>query len=59
MTDAARPTYSDSLLAAAAQQEVQMWRAAQTVRSHIRQDQGQEAMLECLGLKDVTRPAGL
>jgi hypothetical protein len=59
MTDAVRPTYSESITAAAALHEVQMWRAAQTVRSHVSQDQGQDAMLECLGLQDVTRPADL
>jgi hypothetical protein len=59
MTDAVRPTYSESISAAAAQQEVQMWLAAQTVRSHVSPDQGQAAMLECLGLQHVTRPAQL
>jgi hypothetical protein len=58
MTDTVRPTYRESAAAAAAQQELQMWLAAQTVRSHVSPDQGQAAMLECLGLEDVARPAG-
>jgi hypothetical protein len=59
MTDAVRPTHTQVIAAAAEQHEVQMWRAAQTVRSHVSVEQGQEAMLDCLGLQDVVRPSGL
>lgn len=58
MTPATRPSY-DAILAAAAQShQLEMWRAAQTVRTHVAPDQGQDALLECLGLLDVTRPSG-
>ena len=37
-------------------QEVQRWRAAQTVRAHVGSGQGQDDVLDCLGLTDVERP---
>jgi hypothetical protein len=56
MTSVVRPTHEQTLAASAQLQEVQRWRAAETVRSHITQAEEREAMLDCLGLTDVTRP---
>lgn len=56
MTDAARPFFADSIARAQQQQQLQMWRAAETVRSHVPLHQGREDLLECLGLTDVERP---
>lgn len=38
--------------------ELEMWRAAQTVRAHVT-GEGLESMLDCLGLSEVQRPAAL
>ncbi len=59
MTDAARPTFSDTVARAEQMHQVELWRAAQTVRSHVSQDQGRDALLELLGLVDVPRPQGM
>jgi hypothetical protein len=59
MTDTVQQTYSEAIAASHERHEVQMWQAAQTVRSHVSPEQGQDDMLECLGLQDVVRPAGL
>ena len=56
MTTPTRPSYNDSLLAVADQQQVQRWQAAQTVRAHVAQGQGRDDVLDCLGLTDVVRP---
>lgn len=58
MTSTVRPSFEQTLAAAADQQVLQMWRAAQTVREHVSVDDGQDAMLECLGLQDAVRPSG-
>jgi len=57
MTSAVRPTHGESLALAEELQLVQRWRAAETVRARVPQDEGQEALLDCLGLLDVTKPA--
>lgn len=44
------------LATAADAHRLQMWRAAETVRAQVPVDEGREAMLDCLGLADVTRP---
>lgn len=59
MTTTARPTHTEALAANAEAHEVQRWRAAQTVRSHVSPAQGQDEMLDCLGLLDLTPPASL
>ena len=56
MTTTARPSFGDTLTAAADHQELQRWRAAETVRAHVRVDADQADVLACLGLSDVTRP---
>ena len=56
MTTAARPSFEASIAAAHDLQEVQRWRAAQTVRAHVSSGQGQDDVLDCLGLTDVERP---
>ena len=59
MTAAARPTHSDVMAATAEHHETERWRAARTVRLHVTPEQGQEDMLECLGLVDLTEPSGV
>lgn len=56
MTTAARPSYDALLATAADAHRLEMWRAAETVRAQVPVDQGREAMLDCLGLADVTCP---
>jgi hypothetical protein len=56
MSPHAVPTHSDAMAATARHHELQRWRAAQTVRAHVRDDPDQGALLECLGLLDVTPP---
>ena len=55
-TTAARPSHAQNLAAAASAEQVQMWRAAQTVRLHVSAEDGRDTLLECLGLLDVTAP---
>lgn len=57
MTTAVRPSFEESIAAAADLQQVQQWRAAETVRAHLAQGEGRDDVLECLGLTDVERPA--
>jgi hypothetical protein len=57
MTPSTQSFFSESLQRSADQHELQMWLAAQTVRAHVPADEGLDAMLECLGLADVQRPA--
>ncbi len=52
------PSNDQKLAAAAELQQVQMWQAAQTVRSRVPDQEGREELLACLGLSDVVRPAG-
>ena len=59
MTSAVRPTHDQTLAAAAEQQLVERWRAAETVRAMVGPDQGRDSLLDCLGLLDVTRPESL
>lgn len=50
---------NDQKLADAAQaHHVQMWRAAQTVRSRVTDPAGRDELLACLGLDDVACPTG-
>ncbi len=56
MNTTARPSFGDTLTAAADHQELQRWRAAETVRAHVRLEAGQADVLACLGLSDATRP---
>jgi hypothetical protein len=57
MTSAVRPSFEESIAAAANLQHVQQWRAAQTVRAHLDQGQGRDDVLDCLGLADVQPPS--
>lgn len=56
MTSSVQPSYMESLQRSEEQQQLQIWRAAQTVRAHISVQDGLEAMLDCLGLADAQRP---
>ena len=56
MTDTARPTHTEQMAANALHHELERWRAAQTVRARVSPEDGQEALLECLGLIDLTAP---
>lgn len=58
MTHAAPSAFDLSMARAAEHHQIEMWRAAETVRSHAQAAEHQE-LLECLGLTDVRRPAGL
>ena len=50
---------NDEKLADAAQSHhLEMWRAAQTVRSRVTDAAGRDELLGCLGLLDVDRPEG-
>jgi hypothetical protein len=59
MTDAAGTTFTDAMARTARHHELEMWHAAQTVRSHVPSDEGRDDLLDCLGLSDVQRPEGL
>lgn len=59
MTDSAQASFNDNLERAAEHQQLQMWRAAQIVKSHVSPKQDRADVLDCLGLTDVERPAGL
>lgn len=43
---------------AADSRDLEMWRAAETVRGRVPEESGREEVLACLGLLDVERPAG-
>lgn len=49
----------EKLADAAESHHVEMWRAAETVRSRVQDDAGRDELLGCLGLLDVPRPQGL
>lgn len=49
-------TNSERLSDAAQDQQVQMWRAAQTVCARTPEGTGRDELLACLGLSDVERP---
>ena len=49
-------THDQVMAATAEHQELERWRAAQTVRAHVPTRQAQDDVLECLGLVDLTRP---
>jgi hypothetical protein len=53
MTVDAHPLHTDVLAANEEHLEVQRWRAARTVRTHLSIEDGQEDVLACLGLLDV------
>ena len=57
-THAAVPTHDAVIAATLQHHELERWRAAQTVRAHIAVDDGQDAMLDCLGLLDLVPPRG-
>lgn len=59
MTHAVPSSFDDSMARAAQHHQVQMWRAAQTVKSHVLPRDGREDLLDCLGLTDVVRPEGV
>ena len=50
--------FHESLERSAQHQQLQQWRAAQTVRAHVASNDELDAMLDCLGLADVERPEG-
>lgn len=55
MVPSSQSSFSESSERLAQHQELQMWRAAQTVRAHVAPE-GLAAMLDCLGLTDASRP---
>lgn len=59
MTPPAQSFFSESVERSAQHQQLQMWRAAQTVRAQVTVADGQVSMLDCLGLTDAKRPEGL
>ncbi|HVE98818.1 MAG TPA: hypothetical protein VNA12_06540 [Mycobacteriales bacterium] len=56
MTSTEPTPFNDALAIAAQHQELQMWRAAQLVKSHVSVRKGRAEVLDCLGLTDVVRP---
>jgi hypothetical protein len=58
MTHPAPSSFDQSMARAAQHHHVEMWRAAQTVRSHVQHPTERADLLDCLGLTDVTRPTG-
>lgn len=58
MTHAVPSAFDVSIARAAEHHQIEMWRAAQTVRSHVQPDE-REDLLDCLGLTGVLRPEGL
>ncbi|MCW2622884.1 MAG: hypothetical protein JWL64_2486 [Frankiales bacterium] len=52
------PTHDEVMAKTTEHHELQRWRAAKTVRSHVSPAQGQDALLECLGLQDLVPPPG-
>ncbi|HVF21354.1 MAG TPA: hypothetical protein VNA14_14090 [Mycobacteriales bacterium] len=58
MTKAATPTFTDALTIAEQHHQLQMWRAAQVVASHVKVGQQRDEVLDCLGLSEVVRPPG-
>jgi hypothetical protein len=59
MTSSGTPSFSDAVLHAEQHQQVQMWHAMQVVNSHVAVEDQRQEVLDCLGLTDVVRPAGL
>lgn len=59
MTPSAVPSFSDVVLQTEQHQQRQMWHAMQVVNSHVRVDEQRQEVLDCLGLTDVVRPAGV
>lgn len=56
MAPSTQSTFSDSLERSARLQEVQRWKAAQTVRASVGADAGLDSILECLDLTDAQCP---
>lgn len=52
-------TNGQRLLANAEFHELQMWRAAETVRRRTPEGAGREELLECLGLTDAQAPSSV
>ena len=59
MTHAAPSPFDASMARAAEHHQIEMWRAAQTVRAHVPHPDERDDLLDCLGLSDVARPADL
>lgn len=59
MTNEAPSLFEDSMARATRHHELEMWRASQTVVSHVPPHEGRQELLDCLGLTDVVRPAHL
>jgi hypothetical protein len=57
MTPTSQSFFSESLERTAHLHELEMWRAAQTVRAHVAANDGLASMLDCLGLSDAQQPA--
>ena len=59
MTNTKTPTFTDAITIAEQHHQVQMWRAAQVVATHVKVGQQRDEVLECLGLSEVVRPPGV
>jgi hypothetical protein len=59
MTPVSHDSFVQAMAHAAEHHQIEMWRAAETVRSHVQQPEERAALLDCLGLTDLARPAGL
>jgi hypothetical protein len=57
MSPSSQSFFSESLERSAHLHELEMWRAAQTVRAHVAVQDGLASMLDCLGLSDAQPPA--
>lgn len=57
MAPSTQSSFSEVSERLAQHHELEMWRAAQTVRAHVAPE-GLAAMLDCLGLTDAARPPG-
>jgi len=56
MTSPATQTYSQSFAQQGQAHDVEMWRAAETVRARVSDPEGRHELLGALGLLDVRRP---
>ena len=59
MTPITPTTYLQSITKAEQAHDVEMWRAAQTVRARVSDPAGRDELLGALGLLEAVRPAGL
>ncbi len=58
MTSPASPTFSQSFAQQEKAHDVEMWRAAETVRARVPDGEQRQELLGALGLLDVRRPGG-